>query len=214
MYCTDTKGENTSNTTHWPKASCHMKWIKEWLRCFSVDWIVPVYTDAWRYSSLGAGLYIFPCWTSWGFCQPISPACPGPPRWQQGNLVYQSFLQILSSANLKRVHSALYPDHEQDWTQNQPLGYMTCYWSPTSLLALISTLWTWLFKKLPVFLSAYSPSLCFISFSMRILGESVSNALKPHWVKGRAHPLLSLHLPGQFFHPRSSSSWSSMVSLW
>ena len=63
-------------------------------------------------------------------------ACPGPPRWRQDWVVYQPLIQLFVISKLEEgVHSAPYPDHEQDWTQNQPLGYTTCYWSPTSLFA-------------------------------------------------------------------------------
>ena len=44
------------------------------------------------YSSSDARLCISLCWTLWGSCQPISPACWGPSGWKHNHLVYQSLL--------------------------------------------------------------------------------------------------------------------------
>ena len=34
------------------------------------------------------------CWTSWGSCWAIPPACWGPSKWQHAHLVYQSRLPV------------------------------------------------------------------------------------------------------------------------
>lgn len=182
----------------------------ECLRCFLVDWVASVYTDAWRCSSLGAGLYISPCWTSWGFCQPVQV----PPDGVKTEWCISHSSNFLSSANLKRGCTLpLIQIMNRTGPRINPWGTPLATGLQLVFLLLISTLWTWLFKKLPVHLSAYSPSPYLISFYL-ILRESVSNASKPHWIKGRSYLLLSLHLPGQFFHQRNSSRWSSIVSLW
>lgn len=56
-----------------------------------------------------------------------------------------------------------------------------------------------------------SSSLYFISFSRRILQETL---LKSYWDPGRQYLLFFPHLPGQLFHHRRLSGWSSMSLFW
>lgn len=52
-------------------------------------------TGVQAYSSPDAGLCLFPHWTSWHSCWPISPVCQGRSEWQHSHLVYQTLLPIL-----------------------------------------------------------------------------------------------------------------------
>lgn len=55
------------------------------LPCSEPRWFpagqLPAFTGRGGYLS-GAGLCISLSWTSWGSCQPSTPACPGPSDWQ------------------------------------------------------------------------------------------------------------------------------------
>lgn len=82
-----------------------------------------------------AGLLISLCFTSWGSCQSISPAC-----WMatQACGTQTTCPSFVSSAALLRVHSVLIhvtnEDLIQHWSHFQPLEYPTIDWPPVGLL--------------------------------------------------------------------------------
>ena len=85
------------------------------------------------------GLCISPCRALWDSSLPISPACQGPAECQHHPLVHKALLQILSSANLLRVHlfnvQVINEDVKQYWPHYRPLEYTTDDWPPCSIIA-------------------------------------------------------------------------------
>lgn len=85
----------------------------------------------------GTGLHTFLCWTSWGFCQPISAAC-----WclyECSTTHSTAPLSHVSSADLLRVLSALSSTSLMKILNSvRPVltpGYSSSYWPPTTLCA-------------------------------------------------------------------------------
>ena len=121
---------------------------------------------------------------------------------------------LVSSANLQRIHSA--SSSRSLMKMLNGIGLGMDFWGTLlitglqlDLKPLITMLWA-------SHSDSFQSTLCssnsyFNSLSMRILWETVSNALLN---PGRKYPLLSPHLPGHSFHHRRLLGWSSMVSWW
>ena len=95
------------------------------------------YTGAEGCSSPEAGFCTrttSPCSTSWGPCQPISPACRGPSGWQHDPLACQPLLPVLchpAEDALCPIIQIINEDIKEDQAQFSPLGYTANSWPPT-----------------------------------------------------------------------------------
>lgn len=130
----------------------------------------------------GAERYSFPdacsCWTPWCSSLPIFPACRGLSEWQNSPLLLATPTSLIS-VNLLRVHSVLSSKSlviKLSKTSTNP-GNTTIYRPPTRLSASDHNTLSAVF--LPIL---NLPCLCslnshFLSLSMRILWEIVSDML-------------------------------------
>lgn len=89
--------------------------------CFPALWS-PVYAGTWGCPSPGAVLGNSSCWTSWGSCWPVSPACQSSSGWQKDQKCISQFSQFgvifrpestlcstiqITNGSVKKVHPAL-----------------------------------------------------------------------------------------------------------
>lgn len=86
-------------------------------------WLAPACPGTQACSSSGADTS--PCWSSWGSCQSLSPAC-----WCSGA---SGTPCLVSSAHLLKVHSALSSTSLRKMLNRTgpSIGYTTSYWPPT-----------------------------------------------------------------------------------
>lgn len=100
---------------------------------FSTVWS-PACIDAWSCNSSQA-FCSSAFWTSWDFCQLMSPACQGPFGWLRfvSNCCQFRVIHKFTKGALYPMIQVINEDVKQHWSQCWLLGYFPCNWHPTTL---------------------------------------------------------------------------------
>lgn len=127
-------------------------------------------------------------WTSWDFCQLISPACQGPSGWLWFASYCSQFWVIheFTKGALYPIIQVINEDVKQHWSQYWLLAYFLRNWSPLDFAWLTITLWVHPFRQFFIYLTVCSSS----SYSTASLWESHrGQCQKPHW-SPKCHSLI------------------------
>ena len=158
-------------------------------------WAAAAYAGAWGCYSPGAGLFTSRCWNSWGSCQPISPACHGPPGCQHNPLAYQPLLPLMKILN--RIGPLM-----------DPWGTLLLTGVQLDFVPLITTLWAQPFSQFLVHCLLIQ-SILHELLCEDTMGESVKGLTE---VKVDDTHCFPLHLPSQSIHHKKSSNRSRITS--